>query len=125
MPIFLGNGPLSVQVGPGSNLLMFTAADVLVAPATSRVYAPLAAAGVKSPSINFNAQYAAAPTAVVQIYGSNVPPTSAGPQNGTLLWTSTNKQTDTYIDTTGYAFYWAVLLSQSAGGALTLTGHIN
>ena len=37
------------------------------------------------------------------------------------LWTSTNTQYDNYTDTTRWAYYRARLVSQSGGGALTVT----
>jgi hypothetical protein len=74
--------------------------------------------GVRQFTINF----ASSPTAVVKIFGSNTAPTSAGPDpNGFLLYTSTNTQADQYEDGFAYIFYWAELVSQSGGGALSVT----
>jgi hypothetical protein len=72
----------------------------------------------------FQIGFASAPTAVVKIFGSNNAPTSSAPDsNGILLYTSTNTQNDNYVDGSAFAYYWAQLASQSAGGALTLTMH--
>jgi hypothetical protein len=125
MPIFAGNGPLAVSVCSGTQITLFDAvADSLTAPATSRVIAPVDSGPVQRGGITFQTQFASSPTAVVTIYGSNTPPTSVGPQNGVSLFTSTNKQADNYTDNLSFAFYWAVLTSQSGGGALSLIAHI-
>lgn len=74
--------------------------------------------------ISFQISFATAATDVLVIYGSNTAPTAAGPQNGVALYTSTNKQSDSYIDTSGFVFYWAQLQSQSGGGAFSVIMHI-
>lgn len=125
MPTFQGYGPLSVQGGPGDRFTLFAPSDTLVAGSQSRVIAIAHAApfGVKAQT--FQLSFATTPTAVVEIFGSNIPPTVAGPDpNGVLLYTSTNKITDNYTDNLAFEFYWAQLISQSAGGALTLTDSI-
>jgi hypothetical protein len=125
MPTFAGNGPLSVSVCSGSQVTMFDPVnDSLTAPATSRVLAPVDSGPVARNAIEFQIQFATAPTDVVKIFGSNTPPTSAGPQNGILLYTSTNEQSDNYVDNQAFAFYWGELVSQSGGGALSLIAHI-
>jgi hypothetical protein len=112
-------------ISSGDTFTMFAAADTLVAGSLSPVF------GVSNPGplprgiTTFTSVFATAPTAVVKLFGSNTPPTAAGPQNGALLWTSTNTSPDSYTDNVGYAFYWAQLVSQSAGGGLTLVGHAN
>lgn len=124
MPTFNGNGPLAVSVCSGSDVTLFDAAETLTAPATSRVLAPVDSGPVPRGGITFTSSFAVVATAVIKVYGSNTPPTSAGPQNGTLLYTSTNLQADNYTDNLSFAFYWAQLVSYSAGGALSLIAHI-
>lgn len=68
--------------------------------------------------ITFQGDFATAPTATVTIFGSNFPPTSA-PVNGISLATMTT-QNSGYVDTTGYAFYWAQMTTVSAGEPFTL-----
>jgi hypothetical protein len=101
---------------------LFTA-ETLTAPATSKVYALLDSGAVERRSVLFQASWATSPTASLVIYGSNTPPTAAGPQNGVALATLTAN--GAYQDLNGFKFYWATLASQSAGGALTLTGHVS
>lgn len=120
MPIFNGYGPLTVQAGPGDRIPLFSATDSLAAGNNSVVLAIAHAAPFGQRLITFEGNFAAAPTAVWEIFGSNTYPTTAGPQNGVLLYTSTNVQKDNYTDNLAFAFYWAQLVSQSAGGALTL-----
>ena len=112
-----------VQVWPGSTIVVFdSVADVLTPPATSRVLCPTDAGGVERGAITFDAFWATTPTASLVIYGSNTPPTSAGPQNGIVLGTLTAN--GTFTDTGAHAYYWAYLASQTAGGALSLTAHV-
>jgi hypothetical protein len=66
--------------------------------------------------ITFQILFASAPTAVVLIQGSNVD-TDADYET---VYTSTNLQNDSYTDIGRFAFYRAKLLSQSAGGALSV-----
>jgi hypothetical protein len=123
MPTFNQYGPLSVQVSPGDTMQLFTA-ETLTAPATSKVYALLDSGAVERRSILFQANWATTPTASLVIYGSNTAPTTAGPQNGVALGSAITAN-GVYQDTAGFKFYWATLASQSAGGALTLTGHVS
>lgn len=125
MPTFNSNGPLSVSVCSGSDVVLFDpVADALTAPATSRVLAPVDSGPVQRAGITFQWSFAASPTAVVEVFGSNTPPTAAGPQNGVILYTSTNKQADNYTDNLSFAFYWQQIVSQSAGGALSSIAHV-
>lgn len=108
----------------GDSYSLFTSSDSLTAPAYSQVVTILAAGlqprGVATWTMNF----ASAPTAVVTIYGSNTQPSSSAAQNGVALYTSTNTQHDSYTDNGAYTFYWAELVSQSAGGAVTVAVHV-
>jgi len=122
MPLFAGFGPLSVQVGSGTTIPLFNA-ETLTAPATSPVIAPVDAGPVERNAITFEATWATAPTASLSIFGSNVAPTVAGPQAGVSLAIMA-AQNGSYTDTNGYAFYWAVLASQSAGGAVSVIAHV-
>lgn len=125
MPPFNGAAnSLTTTAGPGDSPALFATSDSVTAPVFSRVIAIYRAAPPGVKQVAFQTQFATAPTAVVEIFGSNTPPTSAGPQNGILLYTSTNKQSDSYIDTSGFAFYWAELVSQSGGGALSVQAQV-
>lgn len=67
--------------------------------------------------VTFQIIFASAPTASVTIQGSNVD-TAA---DYVVLFTSTNKQFDSYTDTARFRFYRSAVASQSAGGAITVT----
>jgi hypothetical protein len=128
MPAFNAYGQLGVQVAAGDTVTLFAAGDSLTGPVNSIVIFPLDSGPMQRHVISFTSNFAAAPTAVLEIFGSNTPPTQGAggaPQNGVLLYTSTNKQADTYVDTSGFKCYWAELVSQSAGGALTVVAHVS
>lgn len=103
---------------------LFASTDTLAAGNNSQIIAIGTAGPVPRGVMTFQGDFASAPTAQWIIYGSNTQPTSAGPQNGVALYTSSNKQHDNYTDNLAFIFYWAQLVSQSAGGALTLTVHV-
>ncbi len=118
---------VGVQVASGDTITLFSATDTLAAGSTSIVISPADAGPVQRTAITFQGNFANSPTAVYEIFGSNTPPTQGSggaPQNGVLLYTSTNELADNYTDNLGFRFYWAQLISQSAGGALTLTAHV-
>lgn len=118
---------VGLQVAPGDLVNLFSTADTLVANSVSQVIFPCDSGPVGRSAITFQIQFAAAPTAVVEIFGSNYPPTQGqggAPQNGVLLYTSTNKQSDNYTDNVAFNCYWAQLISQSAGGALSVTANV-
>jgi hypothetical protein len=121
MPGFNGNGPLTVSIGVGDRIPLFSVKDSLTAPVNS-IVASISQSGPTVRGVRqFTINFASAPTAVVEIFGSNNYPSSSGPDpNGFLLYTSTNMQNDQYLDGTAYRFYWAKLVSQSGGGALTV-----
>lgn len=122
MPIFSSVFPNARAVTVGDNFALFAAADTLTGGSTSPV---LTVSGPQpGQAIQFTFNFASAPIAVVELFGSNTAPTVAGPQNGILVYTSTNMLQDSYLDTNGFAFYWAQLVSQSAGGALNLTSYV-
>jgi len=78
--------------------------------------------GGSCPPIVFTAEWASTPTAVVSIYGSNKAPAAAYNASD---WTPSalgtiSTQSGYYADAGGFAFYLAVLTSQSAGGAVTV-----
>jgi hypothetical protein len=124
MPAFNGNGFLTHSIGLGDTATLFSASDSLTAPVNSIVVCILQSGPTVRGVRQFQIGFASAPTAVVEIFGSNNAPTTAGPDpGGQLLYTSTNTQNDYYTDGTAFAFYWAKLVSQSAGGALTVTMH--
>ena len=88
-------------------------AEVLAAPVAS---IPFLRALSQDSGTTFTIGFAAAPTASVAIQGSNV---DLDAQYQTL-YTSSNKQVDGYTDIGRWRYYRAILLSQSAGGALTV-----
>jgi hypothetical protein len=130
MPVFNSFGPLVSSVAPSNTYALFTAADTLVAGSVSQVFTANTSRqvqGIKTFQVNF----AAPATAVVTIYGSNTPPTAAtGTTPGYVdpgaqaLYTATNTQSWSQADNSTFAFYWAVLVSQSGGGKLTLTVNV-
>ena len=112
-----------IALYPGDTYALFAATDTLAGGSNSQVITNVAAGLQPRGLITFQWSFASSPTAVVEIFGSNVQPTTA-PQKGTILYTSTNTQNDSYTDNLAFAFYWAQLVSQSGGGALTLTVHV-
>lgn len=127
MPTYAPYGQLGVQVAPGDTVQMFTAADSLSALANSIVIFPLNSGPVNCNAITFAWNFATSPTAVVEVFGSNTAPTQGAggaPQNGVVLYTSTNKQADNYTDNLAFKCYWMQLVSQSGGGALVATAHV-
>jgi hypothetical protein len=104
----------AVAVSPGELFSLFSSTDVLAAGTNSQVMTPAAPGPVARQAISFTIQCTtASPTDQIIIYGSNTPPTAAGPQNGLALYTSNNKQSDSYVDTSGLRFYWAQLVTES------------
>lgn len=125
MPIFNGSANnLATQVQSGDTVTLFAASDSLTAPAVSTVIAPVDAGPVQRSAITFQAHFATSPTASLTIKGSNFPPTSSGPQHGVTIGTAITTQDASVTATEAYAFYWASLDSQSAGGAVTVIAHV-
>lgn len=62
---------------------------------------------------------ASAPSAGFTIFGSNTPPTTAGPQNGVTIATETT-QTGALVDNSTYAFYWVQKITDTTGEPLTV-----
>jgi hypothetical protein len=106
------------SIQPGDQYTLFNA-ETLTAPQASvaftRGQGPFGENGV-----TFQMSFATAPTAVLVIQGSNVDLDAAYE----TLWTSTNTQYDNYTDTAKWAFYRAKLVSQSGGGACTVTARM-
>lgn len=119
MPVFNPNASLTYCIPIGDTVELFSASDSLSAGNNSIVVCiQQPGPGVRGVR-HFTSAFASAPTAVVKVFGSNIAPTASGPDSGGfLLWTSTNTQYDQYEDGNAYEFYWAQLVSQSAGGAL-------
>lgn len=113
-----------IALSPGDTYALFSSADSLTPPAFSQVIT-ITSAGLQRRGVaTWTTNFASSPTAVVKIFGSNTQPTSTAAQNGALLYTSTNTQSDNYTDNLAFAFYWCELISQSGGGALTVSVHI-
>jgi phosphopantetheine adenylyltransferase len=100
-------------------MALFAASDTLTAPAKSIAIAPIAARGINR-IVTFMIQFASAPTNSLVIQGANTD-TDAAYQT---LYTSTNKQLDNYTDTVAWTYYRAYLVSQSAGGVLTVLAQV-
>jgi hypothetical protein len=109
--LFNGNGPLAIQVSSGTTTPLFSAADTVVNGSTSRVIAPLDSGAVGRTRIVFTTNGFGA-----TIFGSNTPPTSAGPQNGVSAAVLTAGQS--LSDQFGYAFYWAVAAASGPGSVI-------
>jgi|SRR5580658_897777 hypothetical protein len=113
MPAFVSGPANFTDLEVGESLYLFNA-ETLTAPqasiAFSRAYSP---SGMDA-GITFQMFYAASPTAVLIIQGSN------DGVNWINLYTSNNEQSDNYTDNTRWAFYRAYLSSQSGGGAVTV-----
>jgi hypothetical protein len=111
-----GSGALGVatQLFPGDLYYLFngespTAPQASIAIATA--FAPNGDAGFL-----FQIFFAAAPTSALVIQASNIDQDALYQ----TVYTSTNKQQDAYIDTDRWQFYRAKLISQSAGGVVTV-----
>ena len=102
----------ATALSPGDAMRLFDA-EILVAPQAS---IPFLRALSGDSGTTFTIGFAAAPTAVVAIQGANV---DLEAQYQTLF-TSTDKQTDSYTNTERWRYYRARLVSQAAGGALTV-----
>lgn len=79
--------------------------------------------GTDDAGISFQIEYKTAPTAVIQILGSNDPNALAAFNlaQWVVLFTSTNQQSDGYTDTSRWRYYCAYLISESAGLPVTVT----
>lgn len=104
-----------VALQPGDAFTLFSA-ESPAAPQASVAFTRAMGPGGVDGGTTFTIAFAAAPTDAVAIQGSN---TDVDAQYQTL-YTSTNKQFDSYTDTGRWAFYRAKLVSQSAGGAVTV-----
>jgi|HubBroStandDraft_2_1064218.scaffolds.fasta_scaffold27540_2 hypothetical protein len=114
-----------IALYPGDTYSLFSSSDTLTAPAFSQVVTVGPGAGLQPRGLaTWTINFASASTDVVKIFGSNTQPTSTAAQNGVLLYTSTNVQSDNYTDNLAFTFYWCELVSQSGGGALTVALHV-
>lgn len=100
---------------PGDSLDLFNA-ETPAAPQASIAFARGSSPSGSDQGVTFQIAFAAAPTASVVIQGSNIDSDA----DYETLYTSSNKQFDAYTDTGRWAFYRAKLVSQSAGGAVTV-----
>lgn len=100
---------------PGDALALFNA-ESPAAPQASIAFERAMGPGGVDGGTTFSVVFAAAPTDSLVIQGSNA---DVEAQYQTLF-TSTNKQFDLYTDTGRWAFYRAKLVTQSAGGAVTV-----
>lgn len=108
-------GGTVAAVAPGDQYFLWNA-ETPTAPQASVAFARQMGPGQTDAGITFTISFASAPTDSLVIQGSNVD-SDAQYQS---LYTSTNKQLDAYTDTGRWAFYRAKLVTQSAGGAVTI-----
>lgn len=111
-------GPTALS--PGDSLALFNNETVTALEASIIANRALSPSG-SDQGVTFFIEFAAAPTDSLQILGSNKAPAAVfALADWASLYTSTNKQTDSYADTARFAYYCAYLASQSAGGKLTV-----
>jgi len=111
-----------VALQPGDIYLLFNAESPTAPQASIPFATGYNPGGGSCPPIVFTAEWASTPTAVVSIYGSNKAPAAdyhASDWTPSALGTIST-QSGYYADAGGFAFYLAVLTSQSAGGAVTV-----
>lgn len=107
-------------VYPGDALTLF-AGETPTAPQASVVFARGMSPSGDDAGITFQSGFADNPTAVLEVLGSNIAPAADfALLDWAVLYTSTDKQTDSYTDTNRFAYYCVYLPSQSAGGAITV-----
>lgn len=100
---------------PGDSMTLF-AAETLTAPQASVAFNRGESPSGNDQGCTFQILFATAPTSTLAIQGSNLDVDA----DYVTLFTSTSKQQDGYTDTGRWAFYRAKLLTQSAGGAVTV-----
>lgn len=105
------------SISPGDEYWLFKA-ESLTAPQASVAFARGMSPSMNDSGVTFLISYAAAPTATLAIQASNI---DLDAQYQTI-YTSANLQLDNFSDTppTRWKFYRAKLLTQSAGGAVTV-----
>jgi hypothetical protein len=102
---------------PGDGLFtLFASTESLTAPQASVAFNRGQKDGGSSSPLTFQIRFASTPTAVVQIQAANTDVDG----DYMAIYTSTNAQQDAYTDVGRSKYYRARLLSQSAGGALTV-----
>ena len=118
MPLYGVSPPIGLS--PGQQMVLF-AGESLTAPQASQVFSRGPSPSLSDQGITFFMQFASSPTRSLLILGSNKLPAATFTSGDWItLATSSNKQVDSYTDTTRYTFYCAYLASQSGGGALTV-----
>jgi hypothetical protein len=103
LPPFAPQQPITPII-PGGNPYLFYWRDTLSPGTCSIVIYPVD--GRQKNGVTFTAQ---ALDGSVTIYGSNTPPTAAGPDPQGSVVTIFNAQGSTYSDPNTYVYYWAVL----------------
>lgn len=107
-------------VSPGDTFTLFNA-ESPAPPQASVVFVRGLGPTLQPAGMVFHIEFAASPTASVEILGSHKAPAA----NFTLadwnvLYTSTNKQTDLYADLGEFTYYCVYVVSESAGYPLTV-----
>lgn len=108
-------GGTLTELKPGDSLYLFNA-ETPAAPQASIAFARGTSPSGDDGGVTFQILFAEAPTAELEIQASDVD-TDA---DYITLTTLTNIQQGSYTDTQRFAFYRAKLVSQSAGGAVTV-----
>ena len=114
MPNYGAASPIGLF--PGQQYALF-AAETPTAPQSSQAVAVARPQSIGYDPVVFEIFFASAPTDSLVIQGA-MADVDARYQT---LYTSTNTQQDVYSDLGGFAFYRARLVSQSGGGAVTVT----
>lgn len=119
MPFYgvLQTGGVLTCVNPGDTYTLLNGTETYGSlPQASVAFSRGVGEGLQPSGIVFTISYPTTPTAVIEIQGSNQD-IAATYQT---LYTSNNLQNDYYADAGLFAFYRAVLVSQSAGGSPTV-----
>lgn len=110
------SGGVVTSLQPGESMLLWNA-ESPSAPVASIPFNRAPGPGPDADAgTTFTISFASAPTATIDIQAANQ---DVDAQYITIF-TSTNKQVDSFTDGQRFAFYRAKLTSQSAGGALTV-----
>ena len=109
-------GGTVTAIQPGDSITLFNAEAPAAGQASISFATGYSPGGGPAHAITFTIDYAAAPTAVMVIQGSNRD-IDADYQT---LYTSTSIQHDSYSDGGGYAYYRAKQISESGGQPVTV-----
>ena len=117
-------GGVCTQICAGDQVALFASTDTVTAPQASIAICRGRNASQTNYAITFQILYGSSPTAVMEILATNVsqyPGKTFNLAEWTVVYTSTNVQTDSYTDIGASEFYCAYLVSQSGGGTPSVT----